>query len=423
MVFLKRKSVIVALASFVLISILLLISLGNKDDDKVVNAGEVSNMPLVEVKELEPMDLKEVFNTIGFFVPENDWRVTPDTVGTVEKVLVTEGDMVEKDELLFQLENSSQKERVEEAKQELRDARNNLQEAKTEENWSLQSARESLDEAKEYEEEQKQKLEEAKEDYKEGEIDKRELERAEDRYDLAKRRTERAQELVDSIEEDDNKDIQEAFYEEQVKWAERLLERAEKEYEKTYVKAPSGGEILSVRIQKGDTANPITPAIVIVSQGKVHVSTSVSEQYVVKLAEGDSAKVTVPAISDKQVSGTITEVGVMPEDGGRFYPVNIILDESIDNLKVGMNAQIQLTIASESDVLAVPRHAIVTDDDEDMVYVLDEDNLVHLKPVTTGISENGLVHVEGLNEGDKVVVAGISRLEDGTEVEVVKEDK
>ncbi|WP_350342669.1 efflux RND transporter periplasmic adaptor subunit [Proteinivorax tanatarense] len=418
----KSKKFFLAVAGIALVSLGVVISLVNAEEETVIKQEE-ARLPLVETKELKPTDIQEVLNTIGFFVPENDWRVTPDTIGTVEKVLVSEGDIVSQGDLLFQLDNSTQKDRVNEAQRDLNDARNNLHEAQQEESWSLKTAQDNLEEAQEYEQEKKEELEEARKDYEEGEITKLQLERYEDRYEIAQRRTERAEEVVDSVKEDDSGNVQEAFYEEQVKWAERLLERAEDEYEKTYVQSPASGEVLKIRISEGDTANPVNPAIVIVSEGRVHISTSVSEQYIVNLSEGESADVVIPAISNEKVTATITEVGIVPEEGGRFYPVNLVLDDEVDNLRVGMNAQLELPIVSKLDVLAVPRHAIIEEDEEEYVYVIDEENIAKLKPVTSGISQNGLVHVEGLEEGDNVVVAGLSQVDDGVEVEVVREDK
>lgn len=417
-----KKARIYAMAGvlFLLIT-LVMITLVNAQEEPESTEEKEEADPLVEVEKLEPQDLKEVFHTIGFFVPENDWRITAKTLGTVEEIYVEEGDSVEKGELLFRLDSTKQESAIMEAESNLASARGNLAQSQQQDTWSLTMAKEHLEEAKAHEKEQRKALEEAEKSYEEESLKGYQLTKYEKRLDMAKRRTESARDLVNAIERGDRTKVQESFYEEQVKWSQRILDRAKEEYEKTYVYAPADGEVLKVRIKEGDLANPVTPSVVLAGEGKMQLSTAISEQYLLKISEGDSAKVEIPAISDEKWEARVTEVGRIPEEGGRFYPVNLALREEIEGQQIGMTGRVELATARASKVLAVPRHALFTEEEENYVYVVDQENRLQRKTVTPGISENGKVEVDGLTEGASVVVAGPSDLKEGMKVEVVEE--
>ena len=416
----KKTTVYMIIGLLCLLSMVIMVTLVSAEED-TMEVQEEEPLPLVEVEEVNPRDLKEVFHTMGFFVPENDWRITAKTLGTVEEIYVEEGDSVEKGELLFRLDSTKQESAIMEAESNLASARGNLAQSRQQDTWSLTMAKEHLEEAKIHEKEQRKALEEAEKSYEEESLKGYQLTKYEKRLDMAKRRTESARDLVNAIERGDRTKVQESFYEEQVKWSQRILDRAQEEYEKTYVYAPADGEVLKVRVKEGDLANPVTPSVVLAGEGKMQLSTAISEQYLLKISEGDSAKVEIPAISDEKWEARVTEVGRIPEEGGRFYPVNLALTEEIEGQQIGMTGRVEMATARASKVLAVPRHALFTEEEENYVYIVDQENRLQRKTVTPGISENGKVEVDGLTEGASVVIAGPSDLKEGMEVEVVKE--
>ena len=70
--------------------------------------------------------------------------------------------------------------------------------------------------------------------------------------------------------------------------------------------------------------------------------------------------------------------------------------------------------------MVVPSDCIIINGDERFVYVLESDNTVHKRYITTGL-DNG-VNAEvtsGLSLGETVVIKGQTYVEDGDEVRVV----
>ena len=73
------------------------------------------------------------------------------------------------------------------------------------------------------------------------------------------------------------------------------------------------------------------------------------------------------------------------------------------------------------DVLAVPREAVVTDENGDSVVALIEGDQATRKTVTAGFEENGQIEItaDGLKEGDTVATAGAFGLPQATKVKVL----
>lgn len=133
---------------------------------------------------------------------------------------------------------------------------------------------------------------------------------------------------------------------------------------------------------------------------------SVDELDVLDLKVGQSATVTLDAISGKSCAGTVTAIdpaGV--NDGGSTKYSMTITIERTDDMLSGMNASAQITVGETLNVLTIPAAAIFEDGSGSYVYTeYDEKNDRLLSPVelTLGVSDGVNVEVlGGLGSGDK----------------------
>ena len=89
-------------------------------------------------------------------------------------------------------------------------------------------------------------------------------------------------------------------------------------------------------------------------------------------------------------------------------------------LKPGMFAKVTLLLAEREDVVLVPRDALRPDGAETTVFVV-RDGTAHRQPVSTGLMNDTLAEiVDGLAEGDEVVLSGHNSLRDQVPVNVVQ---
>ena len=132
----------------------------------------------------------------------------------------------------------------------------------------------------------------------------------------------------------------------------------------------------------------------------------VSEADLASLAEGQPVRVTLGADDAKQYEGAISninEVGTYGATGSTFtVTVEVPNDGSI---KLGMSANLSITVAEATDVLTVPVSAVSGAGDAKFVTVYQNGATVQV-PVTTGISDGTMVEVSGelLHEGDAVML-------------------
>ncbi|WP_246788236.1 efflux RND transporter periplasmic adaptor subunit [Bradyrhizobium sp. CCBAU 53421] len=109
-------------------------------------------------------------------------------------------------------------------------------------------------------------------------------------------------------------------------------------------------------------------------------------------------------------SGTVQLKASFPNAGNTLWP--------------GAFVNVHLTIAIRHDALTVPLTAVRQGPDGSFAYVVGANNVVSIRNVTTGQSRDGQVLIEqGLAANEIVVTAGQYRLNPGTTVEIVPDDK
>jgi multidrug efflux system membrane fusion protein len=81
---------------------------------------------------------------------------------------------------------------------------------------------------------------------------------------------------------------------------------------------------------------------------------------------------------------------------------------------------VRLLVNTLDNAIVIPSAAIAIGAPGSYVYVINKDNTVTLRPVTTGVSEgDNTVITKGLAAGERVVSDGLDRLKDGSKVRIV----
>jgi len=81
---------------------------------------------------------------------------------------------------------------------------------------------------------------------------------------------------------------------------------------------------------------------------------------------------------------------------------------------------VRLLVSTEPSAVVIPVEALQQGSIGSFVYVVNDDNKVHVQQVTAGAIDEGRVAiVSGLKSGQKVVTDGVDRLSEGAAIEVV----
>jgi macrolide-specific efflux system membrane fusion protein len=175
--------------------------------------------------------------------------------------------------------------------------------------------------------------------------------------------------------------------------------------------APVDSIVTAVNLTVGTDA-PVADAID-VAAATFDVTANVVESDVSTLQIGQPATVTVSAIS-ADLTGTVTAIAPVAEtstSGGVVsYAVTVSLQAPPPSLRPGMTADVTVTTASASGVLAVPAAAIRGTSAAYNVLVLTAAGTPEARPVTVGLMTSSLVEIKsGLNAGDVVITGTASQ--------------
>ena len=202
----------------------------------------------------------------------------------------------------------------------------------------------------------------------------------------------------------------------QVRQAEAALALAKANLANSVLTSPIDGFVTARNVDPGELASPSMPVLTVADIDRVVVEAGASEQQVNRLEKGRKVKVYISAVRAEPFEGVIASISPAADPRTNMYNLKVEIPNPQHAIKPGMFAEIDLGVAGEA--VLVPRDAVVTRDDVTAVFVVVQDKAV-LRKVETGLSDGRNIAVQkGLAPGEKVVVAGQERLEDGTKVKV-----
>lgn len=171
---------------------------------------------------------------------------------------------------------------------------------------------------------------------------------------------------------------------------------------RTEVKAPVAGKVVARNAKIGAIATAAgQPMFVITRDAALELRADVSETDVLRLAPGQTARLRAIGMAGT-LDGTVRLVEPAIDPVTRLGRARISVDQA-GNLRTGMFVEAEI-LAAEREALAIPATAIGSSPEGSTVMRV-KDGLVDRVVVTTGIRDGGLVEiVEGLAEGDQVVL-------------------
>jgi multidrug efflux pump subunit AcrA (membrane-fusion protein) len=127
-----------------------------------------------------------------------------------------------------------------------------------------------------------------------------------------------------------------------------------------------------------------------------------------------------PRDGETLIVGTVAFVSPQVDPKNGAVAVGIDLPAGV-MLRPGLSVRVRIVAEEHKDRLAVPREAVVADENGDSVIAVVEGDQATHKAVKTGLEENGLIEIaaDGLAEGVTVVTAGAFGLPAASRVKVL----
>lgn len=190
--------------------------------------------------------------------------------------------------------------------------------------------------------------------------------------------------------------------------------------EATELRSPISGVVTARNFDAGDF--PVMQPIFTVMQiDRLKVALNISEQYFPRVHKGMDAEITADMYPDRVFAGKVSLIYPAVDPATRTFTVEITIPNPKGELRPGMFSRTHLVFGTTKGIMvediAIQRQMGTNDK-----YVfLDIDGKAERRLVTTGAQNGSRVEIlTGVEEGDRVITAGISRLMQGTEVEVAQ---
>ena len=192
-------------------------------------------------------------------------------------------------------------------------------------------------------------------------------------------------------------------------------------FTKAEVKSPIEGTVIRYYVDVGDSVipqepMPQEPVVNIAYMDKVKIVVNVGEKDISKLRKGEKVRVSVDAYPEENFLGRVVKVAPAVDPRSRKLKVELEIENKDHRLKPGMFADVEIIYNEHSNVLVVPRIAVLEKEGRTILFTVDDDS-AKLREVKTGISDEEKIEiVEGLSEGESVVIEGNYGLIDGAKV-------
>ena len=213
---------------------------------------------------------------------------------------------------------------------------------------------------------------------------------------------------------------------EQARWSYQSTEAqyivAKRQYTDTKITTPISGIVTARYVNVGTMVMGAPQATLIanvVDISRLKVKVNVAEKDVIRLKVGEKVEVTTDVFPGNVFTGSIFSIS-SKGDEGHTYPVEVVLNNSKQQIKAGMFGRVLFTPKISGAAIVIPRECIIGSVKDAKLYIINN-NIAKLRPVVTGKDLGTDIEIlNGLQEGEQVVVNGQNNLSDNAPVIIRK---
>ncbi len=241
----------------------------------------------------------------------------------------------------------------------------------------------------------------------------------ESQYALAKTTFERQKNLWD---QKIGSEIQYLQAQTQMISAQRGVAQIKAQLSKTIIRAPFGGTIDEVFVEKGQVVAPSQQGLMrIVNLSNMYVSTSIPETYIGKLKVGTEVDVFLSSLG-KTYIGKVRQIGNFVNPSNRSFGIEVGVPNPDNLLRPNQVASLKITDYSSKNAVVVPTNVIQEDGQKNkFVYIVTNSNgktgIAKKVIVKSGQSSGNVTEIlSGLNASDVIVAEGLNTIAEGTKL-------
>jgi RND family efflux transporter MFP subunit len=208
------------------------------------------------------------------------------------------------------------------------------------------------------------------------------------------------------------------------------LRKAEKANEETRLVASFDGVVAAAYVENFQNVRAKQPVLRVIDTTRIEMMIDLPADIIGSVPYVEWIKVRFDVFPDHEIEAQIEEVGNEASPTTRTYPVTLIITppEGVE-IKPGMSGVAWAEVAYPEDIasvgIEVPVSALFSspdaEPDQSFVWVIDEDSLtVSAREVETLSAGARGIRVRGLEERERIAVAGVRSLREGMKVRLLE---
>lgn len=192
--------------------------------------------------------------------------------------------------------------------------------------------------------------------------------------------------------------------------------------ENTYLLSPINGVVTARNYDIGDLYTGQAALLTIMQINPVKLKINISESYYSKVKKGMPVDVSVDVFENETFSAKVSLIYPVIDERTRTFTTELKLSNPGAKVRPGMFARATMNFGTQKHVV-IPDRAIIKQSGSGSRYVyVYKDGKVSYTEVSLGQRlGNEYELLSGIGNGEQVVVSGLNKLQDGMEVEVVKQ--
>lgn len=180
---------------------------------------------------------------------------------------------------------------------------------------------------------------------------------------------------------------------------------------KNVLVAPFTGVVTIVDIKSGETVTAADVVVAVATVRDLRLTANVTETDAVKINVNMPATITfdaLPAFEQFEASVTKRAPAAIAIEGVPTYEVTLTLTTIDPRLLPGLTSNITIHASEKTDVIAVPRRAVITRGDQQFVRVISAGEIIELEVTTGLLGSSGAIEItSGLQGGEQVIIEAI----------------
>ncbi|MFC1688297.1 efflux RND transporter periplasmic adaptor subunit [Pseudomonadota bacterium] len=188
----------------------------------------------------------------------------------------------------------------------------------------------------------------------------------------------------------------------------------------TVIRAPFAGQLGLRRVSLGSIVSPLTVITTLDDTSQIKLDFDVPEVFMSRLSLGLTVNAISAAWPDLVFHGRVISIDTRVDPISRTIIVRALLPNDDGRLRPGMFLTVSL-LKEDITSLLVPEQSIVPERSKQFVFVVGADDVVERREVMTGRRRPGEVEIlEGLADGERVIVEGTQKVRPGQTVRIVE---